>query len=309
MPAFLSRLFGPILTKFAVIMLSMAALTGAAVVISYMVFANFASSLAAVTNNYVPNLQATARLVSTTGDVRDGLTKILIARDQPGVGAANDGFTQTLSSLEQQLASLNSAETAELTILLAKIRVEAGRLKDARSAEFRYGDELSAMVVRLSGLGRSIEGTLTQLSDAANVQATVGASETIDRVEQTLGKLIDTDFASLQLLLRIRADINMASGVLISLSQSPPAGLESILRDLGQASLVRLLEDVPKLTEQETTQAYHEPIAAVFETYSETVAEGTERDPSTPRCSAVVAPGCRRSTCLRDRRYLVRIAA
>ncbi len=272
MTAAISRFFGPIITKFAFIMAALAALTIAAIAISYLVFVNFAEELSVVTDRHVPSLRTNTAIIASSNKLEDGLTRALLAGDQQSLGTAIAMIDATIAKIDKQIRGLEAEEAARMTGLLKSVRTATRNLQEARTTGFNNDRTLNGMLARVDALRRSVDATILEVKTELSAEAAKGAKETIDGVDENLTKLVEADFASIQLVLQIQADINLLSGAVITLSQRPDVALTSILRDLADAGAGRLAENVPKMKDLEVTAGYHEAIETVRTTLVELLA-------------------------------------
>jgi methyl-accepting chemotaxis protein len=269
MHALVSRAFGPVLNKFFVIMTAMAALTAAAIIVGYVVFLNFAQTMNVVTDEHVPNLKTTEAVVNTSSVLKDNLTTMLLAPDVTALNAAAVGLNTQLEELRHQIERLPGDKSDDLTVLLEPVASAMTELKVARRTEFDADQAMADAISDLTALSTEIDQIVLEISDDLNFEAAIAAEETIGRVDSTLANLVETDFGSLQLVLQLRGDVNLLSGVAISLSQSPDISLRSIMMDLGEAGLGHLETNVKRLADFEATKQYQEDLSAAAKSYRE----------------------------------------
>ncbi|MEO1495274.1 MAG: methyl-accepting chemotaxis protein [Pseudomonadota bacterium] len=269
MRAMCSRVFGPILNKFFVIMSAMAMLTIAAIAVGYVVFSNFAHLLTVVTEDHVPRLNTTKAVVSTSSALKDSLTAMLLAPSDTDLSAAAASLNHQLDLLNRKIDELPRDTRNELQALLEPVETAMTRLEMARKSEFDADRAMNRTMSDLYTLSAEIDQIVVEMSDDLNFEAAIAAEETIGRVDQTLANLIETDFESLQLVLLLRGDVNLLSGIAISLSQSPGVGLRSILMDLGEAGVNRMQASVDRLGDFEATKPYQDDLKSTAASYRE----------------------------------------
>ncbi|MBW4710308.1 methyl-accepting chemotaxis protein [Roseobacter sp. YSTF-M11] len=253
MGSVVSNLFGSVLMRLAVIFGALAAMTAAAIVIGWVVFQSIATDMSVLSDQRLPELRNSARVVATSERIRSVLSSILVADDAAALDALSGKTRMTIADMTQSTEALGEARAQDLTPLISKVEAALAALNTARLDAFRSADQVANEVENAQRLATQASALLDQASDDAYFDLVLGGDGTIDSIDETLTQLIETDFALYQATLELRAEVNLISGLALSVWQTRDPAMLSILGDLASAAQDRLDALLPIVSGAEAT--------------------------------------------------------
>ena len=210
----------------------------------FLTFQKIADRMRTLVDEQVGELETSASVVSETGGFGEGLSKILLAKNDADLTHLLAETTSLGEVVRSHLAGFSAEKRQKLLQKLSDLEAVIEKLALVRRTEFRLRDENEIRVARLNTLSKEISDTLEKQAGQARVQVALGAESAISEVKTAFAGMVEQDFQVLQVLLEIRSEVNMLSGVLISLSMNPDAGIFSILQDLREGAVRRLKEGI-----------------------------------------------------------------
>ncbi|PTW50766.1 hypothetical protein, partial [Rhodovulum kholense] len=237
---FVSTVFGSIALKFASALVLMGAMTAAAIVISTMVFDSLSAQIDKLVSDDLPGIRDSVTVIEHTGDIRDSLSEMLMARNIEGV---ETGFKDFGGESKDMLAAVNALSPEDRKAFLPMLVALADKAQQMRKALERRFASQTLMQNQLSEFGAQvgeIQEALSTMTEDAVYDMNLAGDQTIESVSDTLDTLVHSDFNSTALILQARAEINLLSGVALALARQEDPALAAILRDLATASLRKL---------------------------------------------------------------------
>ncbi|MBL3578640.1 methyl-accepting chemotaxis protein, partial [Rhodovulum visakhapatnamense] len=237
---FVSTVFGSIALKFSSALVLMGAMTAAAIVISTMVFDSLSGQIDRLVSEDLPGIRDSVAVIEHTGDVRDSLSEMLMARNAEGV---ETGFQNYLEESKHVLASVNDlpAEDRKTFLpMLVALSDKAQQMRRALDQRFASQNLLQDQLAEFGARVGEIREALSIMTEDAVYDMNLAGDQTIESVSDTLDTLVHSDFNSTALILQARAEINLLSGVALALARQDDPALAAILRDLATASLRKL---------------------------------------------------------------------
>lgn len=250
------NLFASIATKLTLIMLAMGAMTGAAVFVAYLIFQSIGANLHVLATENVPQMRDTTKVILTAGQLKDGLTGILLAEDE---AALRENESLMDADLQQATVLVNSLEDAikvEMLPNLKSVREDLHALVEARSVEFSNLAAMRTSIQSLKDLSAGVRKQINTMMNAALFNLILGSKNTIRTVDSTLNKLVDDDFTALQITLQIRAEVNLLSGVSLAKSETKDPVMSKALGAISQSAIAQLTELMGQAAESEKTKSY-----------------------------------------------------
>lgn len=259
----LSNIFGSIFVRLALIFGALAAMTATAIVLSWFVFQSIADNMTVLSKERMPELNRSADVIMVTEGLHVVLADLLIAQSPEQISEIKQEMTRVFDQSAAVAAQFDAEgqEAMALTQSFKDVQDSLANLANARSEEFASAAGVAASVENAQKLAMTAAALLTEASDNAYFDLATGGEETISSIDETLTSLIDRDFALYQTTLAVRSEINLLSGVSLSVLQTRDRSMKSILRDLGQAANDRLSALIAKLENAPATQ----DVAAVVE--------------------------------------------
>jgi len=258
----MSGFFNSVLVRLGLIFGLLALLTAAAIVVAWSVFQSIVYDMESLTSENLPALQDGAEVVNAADRARTVLAEILIASDADALLTAAQGSAEPIGKMRNLALGLSGEDGVTLNALVDRVQTSLDALVSSRNEEFNRTDDTSAAVEAALTLSAEINGVFKETSESA-YQALVASGEgTVNTIGETLRRLIEVDFTIYQAILAVRAEINLMTGIALSLSQTSDRAMRSILSDITTASNNRLQE----LTAAIDTSAATADLAKVVET-------------------------------------------
>ncbi len=233
-------LTGSIAAKFAVILLALGAMTTAAIVIGLMVFGALSDSLHVFIDENLPGIEASVHVTASTGAVQGAMTNVLLAEDPERLKAAGTELQDGVSALKAAVRELSAPAQAEIDPMLAELDIANAAMIRALERSMAEQARVRSMVEAFVQTSEEANGELVTLADDAYFELQIGGEETVETVTATLRGLVNEEFARMTALMRVRAEINLQSGLTLVLADEPDMFIEAILGDLAASSLAEL---------------------------------------------------------------------
>lgn len=242
----LKTLLSSIAFKFGVALVGLSAMIGAAVVVSNVAFDGIQTRFTALLDTQVADLQNGASVIARAGELKDGLTEVLIAENGDALATAVSGVDATVAATNDLLLTLPPEQAGVFLTRLEDVRAGLSRLGDARAEEYRIQAAIQTTAGALETAATDAVRILLYFADEAAFDLEIGASEKVDQLDETLTNLVERDFEAVQTLYKIRAEINLLSGTLIAANETRDVGLQSIMHDLSRSALRRIAVLLPE---------------------------------------------------------------
>ncbi|WP_298838900.1 methyl-accepting chemotaxis protein [uncultured Roseobacter sp.] len=249
-----SRLFGSVLTRLALIFGALAATTMAAIVVSWIVFQSIATSMTVLSDERLPELRDSAAVVSVADRLRGLLSDLLIAQETSDLEALELKTQLVLQDIRNAASAFDPEKQQELSARIDTVESALTNLRNARNAEFTSTSGVANAVAAALKRATEATGMLAEASDNAFFDLIIGGEDTIADIDATLSQLIEADFALYQSALSVRAEVNLISGLAFGMTQTRDTAIRSILQDLGNAADDRLSGLLPALSDAPATQ-------------------------------------------------------
>ena len=256
-----------IMIRLALVVGVMGIMIGAVVFLSWTVFQSIESQMETMSGERLPQLRAGADVTTTTDETRALLTEILIATDRAQLESLKAKETTILDRFGTALDALPPGERENAAPLLAEAEAALLSLLNARLEEHSAQAEALAILATAFDTANSVSSRLEEATDTALFEMTLSGEEAIATLDTTLTELVERDFAQFQTVLAIQSEINLLTGLGLSIAQNAGGGTGSIVQDLGQSSLDRLAGLVDVAAEAEELAEVASVVASALETY------------------------------------------
>ena len=249
-----SNMFGSVMTRLALIYGALALMTGAAIVVGWLVFQSIAANMLVLSEERLPELRQSAQVVSVADRLRAVLADKLIAANEEDLNRIAFKTSLIIRDIRSSVAALGEQKAASLQDEIDQVEAAFKKLKDARAMNFQSAENVAVSVREVMAQATEAAALLTQQTDGASFNLVIGSDDTIATIDTTLANLIEQDFALYQSTLEVRAEINLLSGLALSVSQTRDSAMLSILQDLADASSDRLAKVLAILEGNASTQ-------------------------------------------------------
>ncbi|WP_168222928.1 methyl-accepting chemotaxis protein [Oceanicola sp. D3] len=236
----IKALTGSIAAKFAVILLALGAMTSAALVIGLLVFGALSDALRVFIDENLPGIEASVEVTASTGAVQGAMTDVLLAEDPEALEQASARLQEHVGALKAAAQHLSADAEAEIDRLLADLDIANAAMIRSLERSMRERARVREMVSGFVALSEDANGELVGLADDSYFELQIGGEETVETVTSTLNALVNDEFKRMTALMRVRAEINLLSGLTLVLADEPDMFVEVILGDLASASLAEL---------------------------------------------------------------------
>lgn len=248
MLAKLSNLVNGVAGRFAIILLAMASTTAAALLMGNTYLRQIESDVSGFLENSLPQADNSTRISAGASALKDGLASVLLAETLDDLNVNYTIVEGQLNATRIELGLIAPETAATLSTLLDEAQAGLEELTAARNNELRHNREVREALSALHALSDEVGTSLTKIANNAYFDLSIGGNSTIVEVEETLTKLVDEDFAALNTILSIRAEINLLTGVSFALAQTDDVALQIILGGIGEKSLTALSDMIPYMS-------------------------------------------------------------
>ncbi|MDW3224893.1 MAG: methyl-accepting chemotaxis protein [Paracoccaceae bacterium] len=243
--------------RLALIYGALAAMTAAAIVVGWMVFQSIAANMSVLSEERLPELRNSARVVAAVDRVRHVLSNILLVEDFEGLIMLDGDTRAAMEELMSSAEGVGAQKTASLSDSLADVNTQLFNLMALRMDQMSRHNSLKANIENAFSFSVQASALLDQATDDAYFDLVMGADDTIATIDATLSQLIESDFALYQATLQMRAEINLLSGLALNVLQTRDPAMLSILSDLAEAALDQVNLLLPILAQNEATVELH----------------------------------------------------
>ena len=250
----------------------LAATTAAALIVAQLVIVNIAGLLETLTEERIPEVSKSAELIIEAGVAKAEFSEVLTAPDDAALTETVGNLRASLSRLQENMSALPEDDAEASLSLLSQVTAGLTALEAARRKELKSEEETHVLLEDLQSMSIEISSRLYEAADDAFFDATMGGEDTARNVEESLSALVETDIAKLRAVMRLRADLNLVTGVFLALSQNPEPGLKSILEEIAVAGVKHLRTGGEFLQSSEDTASYAEQILAMTDQFDEILA-------------------------------------
>ncbi|THH38287.1 hypothetical protein E4Z66_01570 [Aliishimia ponticola] len=272
-----SSFFGSLLFKLMVVVVALGGTTAAAVGIGLIAFGGLFGSLQTMTQDVLPDITDSFAVIEKTNNVSEALRELSAAEDIPAVDAKLARFEATSAELSEATNALQPEAIARIQPMIDAVDASAGDVANALRRRFTAEQEMLRQLDGFLTLGEQARGYLVELMDTAFFDLTIGGEDTVTSVNETLSKLTDEAFATMQAALNLRAEVGLSTGVTLALAQTRDPSLSSILEDLQSASLNRLARQMETLDKEESAAPFMQPVHETYDLLQELAGRGSLR--------------------------------
>lgn len=218
-------------------------------------FRSVSSEMSDFENTWLPNLQQTSEILSTTSELQSAFAQLL-SIDDP---VLLQSHLQHAAAVTRRLA--DSMQDGGTTA--AEMADAVNALVETRQSELAAAAQIDKAVADFDLLLTQFESIVAEVQDAALFEMTIGGEETISSVSSSLDALLTGDVAQLTTVFEVRAAANSLVGASLALTSTRDASVRSILLDLA-ISADAILEDISsELSGSPVLAPLEEPLAAL----------------------------------------------
>ena len=235
-----SRRFGSIAFKVTGSLAAMGIATGAAVIIGLMVFASLGASVQSLMSTEVPRIAASQSVIEGTRAARDALILVSQAPDAAAVNTAGQRFDTALGGLDADVAAMGVETVDGLPQMVDDLAAAVDRMGAALDERFQAEARMVEQIKAFQSLAVTTSEILTELSDNAFFDVSIGGENTVTTVRGALQTLTEDEFGYMQAILGVRADLNLVTSLALAINAEQDAALTGIMRDVVTAAFGRM---------------------------------------------------------------------
>jgi methyl-accepting chemotaxis protein len=262
---------GKLLTAFGAVA-ALTVLASAVAVISYDVIGQ---TLAGINDSNIPALDASLRLTKSSAEITAVAPALLAAADTKERAATLDALQADQQELGRAIDALAATSGgAEATLSLRQLVSEFARnlsqLAAAVEQRLALRDERVTMVKQIRDSHSALAEALAPLADDAGFDLTTGLQSAADGLDAQAMKshlvdLADKQLVVLQAMLELRADSNLAVGLLIEAADVPGKELLPPVRDRFNAAAGHLERSLVGVKNEQITGALRGPVTKLLQ--------------------------------------------
>jgi methyl-accepting chemotaxis protein len=246
---------GRLFTAFGVVA-ALTVLASSSAIISY---DNLGHSLGAIAEKSLPEITRASGVVRAAGEVAAAAPRLLAAADTAEREHALKVLTAARQELTQTIGALAAEDAARLNKTADRILVNLDRLIQSVTERQAIAASRDALVASLRKAHQKLAEKLAPLADDAGFTLTIGLQTAADKkdldlVQKTLAALADNELASLQAILELRAESNLALGILVEAADLPSADLLPTVKDRFTSAARHLAKAAAAVNDPETSK-------------------------------------------------------
>jgi methyl-accepting chemotaxis protein len=246
---------GRLFTAFGVVA-ALTVLASSSAIVSY---DNLGRSLGAIAEKSLPEITRASSVVRAAGEVAAAAPRLLAAADTAEREHALKVLTAARQELTQTIGALAAEDAARLNKTADRILVNLDRLMQSVTERQAIAASRDALVGSLRKAHQKLAEKLAPLADDAGFTLTIGLQTAADKkdldlVQKTLAALADNELASLQAILELRAESNLALGILVEAADLPSADLLPTVKDRFTSAARHLAKAAAAINDPETSK-------------------------------------------------------
>lgn len=231
-------------------------LASSSAIISY---DNLGHSLGAIAEKSLPEITRTSRVVKAAGEVAAAAPRLLAATDPAEREHALKVLVAARQELTQTISALAAEDAARLNKTADRILVNLDRLTQSVTERQAIAASRDALVASLRKAHQKLAEKLAPMADDAGFTLTIGLQTAADKkdldlVQKTLAALADNELVSLQAILELRAESNLALGILVEAADLPSADLLPPVKDRFASTARHLAKAAAAFKDPETSK-------------------------------------------------------
>jgi methyl-accepting chemotaxis protein len=246
------------------IVAALTVLASASAIISY---DRLGHSVGVVTEKSLPEITRASRVVRAASEVAAAAPRLLATTDQAEREVSLKGLSAARQALKESIGALAAEDAAQLNGTVDRILANLDRLIQSVTERQNIAASRDALVAGLRKAHQKLAEKLWPMADDAGFTLTMGLQTVADKhelevVQKTLAALADNELASLQAVLELRAESNLALGILVEAADLASADLLPPVKDRFTSTARRLARAATALKDSETSKLVEELLKA-----------------------------------------------
>ena len=250
---------GRLFTAFGVVA-ALTVLASSSAIISY---DSLGRSLGAIAEKSLPEITRASKVVRAAGEAAAAAPRLLAATDSTEREHALKILVAARQELTQTIGALGVEDAARLNKTADRMLENLNRLTQSVSERQTIAASRDALVVSLRKSHQKLAEKLSPMADDAGFTLTIGLETAADKkdlglVQKTLAALADSELASLQAILELRAESNLILGILVEAADLRSADLLPPVKDRFTSTARHLARAAAALKDSETSKLVDE---------------------------------------------------
>ncbi|MGH7123232.1 MAG: response regulator [Stellaceae bacterium] len=267
------RDFG-IRTRLLIAFAIVAGLTVVASTLSFVAFDDVGRMMGRIIGGNLSAMSLSTRLEKTSASIAAGAPSLLAAADNKARQSAMAGLTAAQRELAEVIGALasapgGSAHTGDLRRVAAEIGSNLDQLAAAVEQRHALKGEREAIVESIRATHADVAAKLAPLADDAAFDLitdlrSAASQKDAKLVQEKLSRLSERGFPSLEAMLDLRSDSNIALGLLTEAASTPSREFLVPIRDRFLAAAGRLERALAALKDRPAAEALGGPVMALL---------------------------------------------
>jgi class 3 adenylate cyclase/phosphoglycerate-specific signal transduction histidine kinase len=273
---------------------SLAMLTCGATAVAWYAFTDIDRSVTRITTESLAGMAASLRLAEKSAEIAATAPALVASRNERERAQEQQKLVQRLSELSAAIHELKSgmagAKLAHVMEIEDKIATELKVLDSAVGQHLRLGAQRESAVANLAALHSKFQDVLEPLVDDAGFDLVITSEDLTTKNKEAITGLVESGVHDLQALLTLRADANLAAGLLIGAESVDDSALIPPFRERFSAAagaIERSLRTLHESPENERLREASEALISlgssadnIFEVRSQELRAAVEKRPS-----------------------------
>src|SRR6516225_6247423 len=237
---------------------SLALLTCGATAVAWYAFTDIDRSVTRITTESLVGMAASLRLAQKSAEIAATAPALVASRNESERAQEQQKLVQRLSELSAAIHELKSgmaeAKLANVMEIEGKIATELKELDSAVGQRLRLGAQRETAVANLAALHSKFQDVLEPLVDDAGFDLVITSEDLTTKNKEAITGLVESGVHALQALLTLRADANLAAGLLTEAASVDDSALIQPFRErfsAAAAAIERSLRGLHELPENE----------------------------------------------------------
>ena len=237
---------------------SLAMLTCSATAVAWYAFTDIDRSVTRITTESLVGMAASLRLAEKSAEIAETAPALVASRNERERAQEQQKLVQRLSELSTAIHELKSgmaeAKLANVMEIEGKIATELKELDSAVGQRLRLGAQRETAVANLAALHSKFQDVLEPLVDDAGFDLVITSEDLTTKNKEAITGLVESGVHALQALLTLRADANLAAGLLTEAASVDDSALIQPFRErfsAAAAAIERSLRGLHELPENE----------------------------------------------------------
>ncbi|HYM02654.1 MAG TPA: methyl-accepting chemotaxis protein, partial [Stellaceae bacterium] len=254
---------------------TVASLTVLASVVGYLSYNRVGVTLDGIAGEHIPAMSLSLRLAKSSAEIVSAAPSLLAATDakerEAAVGALQT-YQRDLSSAIDALAAMPGGAEATASLRRAASEISKNLAEIATTIEKRLAlrDQRIDAATRLRATHGALAAALAPLVDDASFDLVTGLETAADggdadALKKRLSELGDQQLTALQAMFDLRADGNLAFGLLSEAANTPGKELLPPIRDRFNAAAGHLEKSLAALKNEKTSGALRDPVTKLIQ--------------------------------------------